>query len=283
MLWKVQGKLRIHNLENIMFDLPKEPSARRKLSPRRLVLFAHTKVGKTTACSMLPNHLIVDLEDGSSYTEGIVLNVKEVVKQKETNPLSVLQELGKKLDAYYAENKSYPYDYLVVDTTSGLEEFARTYATILYRNTPIGKTFQGTDVVTELPNGAGYGWLRQAFDILLKPLEGKANKCVILVAHVKDSSIEKNGKDLKAKDLMLTGKLKQIVCADADAIGYMYRNTAGQTMISFKTSEQDLASGSRCEHLSGQEFCLLELENPDWVEKKEARRFINNWNKIFID
>lgn len=242
------------------------------------------KHGKTEAISKLPNHLIVDLEQGAEFVECTKLDIVDIIRKNSTNPLVVIQELGKKLDDYYKQYGKYPYDYLAIDTTSALEEYARTFATVLYKNTPIGKSFAGKDVVAELPQGGGYDWLRKAFDELLKPLENRCNKCFILVSHVKNSSINKQGKDLQAKDLQLTGKLKNIVCAEADAIGYMFRNptNANQTILSFKTHEQDLATGARPPHLSNQEFVILELENPDYNITGEPKRFKDNWNQIFI-
>jgi len=243
------------------------------------------KHGKTEAVSKLPSNLIVDLEQGAEFVECMKLDVLDVLKKNPNeNPLTVLQHLGKQLDDYYTKHGKYPYDYLTVDTTSALEEFARKFATILYKMTPIGKGFAGKDVVAELPQGGGYDWLRKAFDELLKPIENRCNKCFILVSHVKNSSINKLGKDLQAKDLMLTGKLKNIVCAEADAIGYMFRNpqNANQTILSFKTHEQDLATGARPPHLSNQEFVILELENPDYLTKNEPKRFKSGWDKVFI-
>ena len=103
------------------------------------------------------------------------------------------------------------------------------------------------------------------------------------MSHVKDSSINKQGKDLNAKDVALTGKLKQIVCANADAIGFMFRNPTNfnQTILSFKTHEQDLATGARPPHLSNQEFVILELTNPDYAAKNEPKIFKDNWSQIF--
>jgi len=164
------------------------------------------KHGKTEAVSKLPNNLIIDLEQGAEFVECTKLDVVDILRKNPTsNPLAVLQHLGKQLDDFYAKNGKYPYDYLTVDTTSALEEFARKYATILYKQTPLGKSFAGTDVVSELANGGGYDWLRKAFDGLLQPIENRCNKCFILVSHVKNSSINKMGKDLNAKDIQLTG------------------------------------------------------------------------------
>jgi hypothetical protein len=72
-----------------------------------------------------------------------------------------------------------------------------------------------------------------------------------------------NGKsNLSAKDLDLTGKIRNIACSNSDAIGYVYRD-GNKTMISFDSSEE-ITAGSRCEHLKGQ---VMELD----------------WGKIYID
>ena len=47
------------------------------------------------------------------------------------------------------------YKYITIDTISALEEnYAIDLALKIYKDTPMGKNFQGTDVRT-LPNGAG--------------------------------------------------------------------------------------------------------------------------------
>ena len=85
---------------------------------------------------------------------------------------------------------------------------------------------------------------------------------VILVGHLKDKMIDKKGKEVRSMDLDLTGKLRSITCANADAIGYIYRE-GETTRISFN-SEGDITAGSRCAHLRGQDMDL-------------------DWGKIFID
>ncbi len=269
-----------------MFDLilPTEAKAPTNRNPRRLVLFAQTKVGKTEAVSKLPNSLLIDTEDGSEFVTASKINIIDLCKKNAINPLTVMQQIGAKIQEKIQKEGVYPYDYIIVDTTTGIEEFARKLATHMYKQTAIGKNFAGNDVVSDLPQGGGYDWLRKAFDELLKPVEHLAGKCFILVSHVKTSSINKQGKDLQAKDLALTGKLKQIVSGEADAIGYMYRNPQNnnETILSFKNHEQDLATGARPPHLSNQEFMILRLENPDYQENKQEKIFSNGWDKIFI-
>ena len=58
----------------------------------------------------------------------------------------------------------------------------------------------------------------------------------------------KKGKEVAVKDLDLTGKIKQITCANPfDAVGYIYRED-DETMISFNSMD-DVTAGSRCNHL----------------------------------
>jgi hypothetical protein len=70
----------------------------------------------------------------------------------------------------------------------------------------------------------------------------------------------------------LTGKIKSLICANADAIGYMYRKE-NKTILSFKTSEE-VTCGARPDHLRNQEIVITELE--DGVLK-------TSWDKVFIN
>jgi hypothetical protein len=48
-----------------------------------------------------------------------------------------------------------PYKYVTVDTVTALEDMIQPLAVKIYRQTPMGKNYDG-DNVTTLPNGAGY-------------------------------------------------------------------------------------------------------------------------------
>ena len=80
-----------------MFELPKEKTVVEQVNPRRLFIFSHTKVGKTTLASMLPNNLIIDLEDGTNYISGLAVNIKEIAGRTGTDELTVLGQVAKKL------------------------------------------------------------------------------------------------------------------------------------------------------------------------------------------
>ena len=111
-----------------------------------------------------------------------------------------------------------PYKYIAVDTVTALEEMCLSYAKQLYIDTPMGKNFNG-DSVLKLPNGAGYLYLREAFFKILDYVETLVpdDGSLILLGHLKDKMLETNGKEVSAVDLDLSGKIKSIVCAKADA------------------------------------------------------------------
>lgn len=241
-------------------------------NPKKLFIFAHTKVGKTTLAAALPNSLIIDTEDGSNFVEGYVFNLKQEMRRTGKTAIMLLKELSE-----YLRKSEHKFDYIVIDTVTALQDVAENFATYMYKQTTLGKNFKGESVL-DLPQGAGYRYLRQAFSIIYKWFEDLPQKSLVLLGHVKASSILKDGKELTARDIELIGKLKQILSADCDAIGYLYRNKEkpNETILSFKTELQDLATGARPAHLRNKEF-IVSVYNP------ETESFSFYWDKIFIN
>lgn len=237
-------------MSDLKINLPTSKVGAVRKSPKNFVLYGQPKIGKTTALSQLENCLIIDLEDGTDMVEALKIKAKNLVE---------LAKIGKQI-----ADAGKPYKYIAIDTVTQLEVWCEYEAKKLYQNTPMGKNFdkdnKGLSVLS-LPNGAGYLYLRQAFKKWIDRLNTLADH-VILVGHLKEAKIDKKGKEVNVKDLDLTGKLKNITCANADAIGYVFRED-DTTMISFD-SMGDIQAGSRCEHLKGQTFPL-------------------EWDKIFID
>jgi len=231
-------------------ELPKSKIAASRKSPKNMVIYGPPKIGKTTMLSKLDNCLIIDLEKGSDMVSALKLQV---------NNLRELAEVGK---AISKEGK--PYKYVAIDTISKLEEWCEAEGKQIYMKTPMGKNFEqknpGASVLS-LPNGAGYLYLRIAYKKWIDRLNTLADH-IILVGHLKDKMLEKKGKEVAVKDLDLTGKIKQITCANADAIGYIFRED-DTTMISFNSLD-DTVAGSRCDHLKGQTMPF-------------------EWKQIFID
>lgn len=233
-------------------------------SPRRLFIYSPPKSGKTTAVSLLPNSLLIDFEEGSDFLDAVKVKI---------NSMDDLQELIKAL------KQGHSFKYGVVDTTTKLEEMVLPFAGQLYRETPMGKNWgklrdgkvdPNANILT-LPNGGGYLYLREAYMKVINVINGLFSR-VIYMGHLKDKVLEKDGKEVSTKDIDLTGKLRNIACAHADAIGYMYRHE-NKTLLSFETS-QEVLCGARPEHLRNKTIVLLESKDG---------KFEHGWNHIYID
>jgi hypothetical protein len=244
------------------FSLPTEPVKALSQSPKNLIIFSKPKVGKTSLLSQLPNCLILDLENGTDYVDALKIKASSIED---------IRSIGKEIKA--AGN---PYKYIAVDTITALEDMCLPYAEKLYAETPMGKNWF-TDgklkygSILNLPNGAGYPWLRQAFTKVIDYIKTWAPH-VILVGHIKDVLLEKNGAEFSALDLDLTGKLKRISTSNSDAIGYLYLKN-NQNILSFKTTDE-VSCGARPEHLRNKEIV---------VSEDTGEKIITHWESIYID
>jgi len=101
----------------------------------------------------------------------------------------------------------------------------------------------------------------------------------LVMRHRKKTIIGESKVEFSSSSLDLTGKLRNLICADSDAIGYVFRDKQNDLRISFQTSDE-LEVGSRCEHLRGK---ILDFEwqhiYPDTL-KKTAAPTINDSNPI---
>jgi energy-coupling factor transporter ATP-binding protein EcfA2 len=232
-------------------------------SPKNLIIFSKPKVGKTTLLSQLENCLILDLEDGSDYVDAIKLKARSI---------DDIRAIGKAI-----KEAGYPYKYVAVDTITALEEMCIPFAEDLYSKSSMGKNWF-TDgkpkygSILNMPNGAGYPWLREAFTKVVDYLKTWAPR-IILVGHVKDVVLDKNGSEFNALDLDLTGKLKRITSSQSDAIGYLFRK-GNKNVLSFKTTDE-ISCGARPEHLRNKEVVLSELNDEETLT--------TFWENVYID
>jgi hypothetical protein len=240
-----------------MIQLPTQKIAPVRANPKRMVIYSKPKAGKTSALALLDNCLILDFENGSDYVEALKLKI---------DSLSTLKAVGQEI-----VKAGKPYKYIAVDTVTALEEMCLTYAKTLYMETAMGKNFAG-DSVLKLPNGAGYLYLREAFFKILDYIETLVPEdgSLILLGHLKDKMLETNGKEVSAVDLDLSGKIKSIVCAKADAIGLLSRK-ADKVTLNFKTSEE-VTCGARPDHLKNQEITLTEMVD---------NQLVGHWDKVY--
>jgi len=235
--------------------LPTKKVKAERVNPKRLLVYSKPKTGKTTAFAGLEDNLILDLENGAEYVEALKVKI---------NDLQELLDTGKAI-----KEKGQPYKYVTVDTVTALEEMIMPLAIKLYKKTPMGKNFSGDSVIT-LPNGAGYLYIRQAFFQVLDFIDTLA-PTIILSGHIKDKVVDDKGEMVMSANIDLTGKIKSLICANSDAIGYMYRK-GNQTIMSFKSNDE-VTCGARPEHLRNEEIVITEMI--DDVVK-------TSWEKVFI-
>lgn len=231
-------------------------------SPKNLIVFSKPKVGKTSLFAQLPDCLILDLEHGTDYVDAMKIKA---------NTVEEIKEIG---DEIIRQGR--PYKYIAVDTITALEEMCIPYAELIYSRTSMGKNWYTKlkpeyGSILNMPNGAGYPYLREAFTRMIEYIKTWAPR-VILVGHIKDVMLEKAGADFNSMDLDLTGKLKRITTSQSDAIGYLYRK-GNQNILSFRTSDE-IACGARPDHLRNQEIVISEMTD---------KGLITYWDKVYID
>ena len=238
---------------SIILPTSKVKAARQ--NPKRIVIYSKPKTGKTTAYAGLENNLILDLENGTDFIDALKIKI---------GGLQELLDAGKAIKA-----AGCPYDFITIDTVTALEEMIMPLAIKLYKGTAMGKNYDG-DNVTTLPNGAGYLYIRQAFFQVLDFIDTLA-PTIILSGHIKDKVVDDKGEMVMSANIDLTGKIKSLICAQADAIGYMYRK-GNKTILSFKTNEE-VTCGARPEHLRNEEVVVSEMI--DGV-------LTTSWEKVFV-
>lgn len=232
-------------------------------SPKRLIIFSKPKTGKTSLLAELPDCLLLDLEDGSDYVDALKVKCHTIA-----DIVALGQEIAR---------AGYPYKYVAIDTITALEELCVSYAEEIYSKSAMGKNWftEGKPKygsILNLANGAGYPWLRQAFEKILEYISKLAPR-IILVGHIKDVLLEKNGAEFNALDLDLTGKIKRSTASKSDAIGYLYRK-GNKNILSFKTTDE-VGCGARPEHLRNKEIVISEV--------KEDGTYVTYWDQVFLD
>lgn len=215
------------------------------------------KRGKTTILSTLDNNLILDFENGTTYVNALKVKIDNLATLKET--IKAIKEAGK------------PYKYITIDTITAVEEMAKPVAINLYRKSPMySDRYSDVTDVTRLPNGSGYGFLRQAVESIVD-LIASATDNIILCGHVRDVSLNE-GLDGSVKDLDLTGKLKRILSARSDAIGFVHRDENSNLCINFG-QDGEVLTGARPLHLANKDIVV--------AERNDDGTFTPHWERIY--
>ena len=73
--------------------------------------------------------------------------------------------------------------------------------------------------------------------------------------------VDDKGELVMSANIDLTGKIKSLICANADAIGYMFRKGT-QTILSFKSNDE-VTCGARPDHLRNKEIVIADSTDGD--------------------
>lgn len=266
-----------------MIELPTERSVVDNYNPKLLVIFGKPKSGKSSFVAAIDDNLIIDLEDG--YRALSVMKVQARTARD-------LQEIKVAILAKGKELKRAPYRFITIDNATRLEEMSVPLAAELYRATPMGAGWgmmtdaKGMPVkdpktgkvmpdpkadVRQLANGAGWLYMRKAMRQLVdmfKPL----CESLILVTHVKDKQIKKNGEEMSEMAVDLAGKTGDIICGEADAVGYLYRER-NKTYLSFEGGDNTIRE-ARPLHLRGKKILVAESDENNEVTFDTSKVFI---------
>jgi hypothetical protein len=238
-------------------NLPKDKIPAETQDPKYLILFGLPKVGKTTVLSTLDNNLILDFENGSTYVDALKIKIDTLQTLKEV--IKAIKEAGR------------PYKYITIDTITAVEEMAKPVALNLYKNSPVySDRYANVTDITRLPNGSGYTFLRQAVEAIVD-LIASATDNIIICGHVRDASLNDN-LDGTVKDLDLTGKLKRILSARSDAIGFVHRDDDSNLCINFG-QDGEILTGARPQHLANKDIVV--------AERNEDGTFTSHWERIY--
>tara|TARA_R100001594_G_scaffold143215_1_gene190926 strand:- start:3981 stop:4655 length:675 start_codon:yes stop_codon:yes gene_type:complete len=209
--------------------LVKEKRKAVSVNPSTLLLYGAPKVGKTTMLSQLDDCLIIDTEKGSRMIEGYIQEVNS--RDELIDTLIAIKE-----------SKDVKYKYIAIDTIDKVAEWAERRVC----------EEEGVNSIADLAFGKGYGLVREKVAKTVSAFKEVADHLIIIGHRKVAYAVTEGSTTVIPESLDLTGKLKNVIMAGADAIGYVYRNDKQELMVSFKANDT-IEAGSRCPHLKGKE------------------------------
>lgn len=232
----------------IILPEPGKPVVEREINPGKLLLYGPRKLGKTSFLDTLPRGeaLTLDYERGTVFlTDPMSIPVNSVPALYETRDAIIQKAMGlPKVNG----KAPFPYKWVAHDTITSLEELVEKHATAIYNKEMKGsKDFKEVESVEDLAWGAGWGKIRRGVIKAVNDI-GAVCRYQIIVAHLKETEIDKEGLVVSSKDISLHNKLRDIIASRVDAIGYM-KWVGKELMISF-TAAGESKGGARCPHLT---------------------------------
>jgi hypothetical protein len=291
-------------------ELPKVALMPTSSDPSFLVLGGHSNEGKSTLIQGLPNALHLFFESRSGHIGGKKMELPSLVGKKIRRMVNGKPEDKVIPDIYaaylYTKNllrkareAGELYDHLVIDSTSSFEEMVNRSAIAAFQKSPVAKgmlkkaiaekevpstsTVYPLTHITEM-NQLGWQYYFDAYKRELEELFTFARVGLILIAHTKQASLDKNEEKLSVeKDLDIPGKTGRFIIHSADGAAIV-RREENKTIVSFKqTSATARAAKGGIPHLNEQEFVLSELLNFEAVQKDPTipMDFKYSWELIY--
>ena len=255
-----------------------------KKNIQNMILFGKAKSGKTTMCCKLKNSLLIDLEKGSYFNEGTII---EPPKEYKDNPIYIhwwLKKLAEKI-----EEENHPYDYVIFDSLSQIDEWSNIIGTAQYMNTNAGQYFnrildksgrpmkddKGKEItipytsekwesVNDMAGGYGYKNSRKVVVDFVERMKNLGKICTIFICHLTDKMTAMPDKtEISVAELALTGALSTIIPRYVDAVAHIYIEK-NKVMISFKGDEKRIGGVRSVPHLQ------------NWIAKEL------NWSEVFL-
>jgi hypothetical protein len=250
--------------------------------PRRLLMISEMKAGKSSIAAWLSRNrkaLWIDYEeeDAGDCLAGHKVSVPGKVRE--------LAEKGvkmKKLDFCFklwsdlALENPRRYDYVIHDKVDTLEDWAERWATALYKKSTIGGNFGG-DSVLELPDGAGYQYLRKRFLEVWNAAIAAAPVSVFMGTVRENRKTDKLGNTMTVEHIDLDGRCRKIAWGQADGPCRLYKNPAdGSRWLTFNSGTNNPHVGCRFGHLDGQEIEIARMREPGKPDSLEVF-----WGRIY--
>jgi len=219
-----------------MIELPTTKIKPRTQDPKLLTLFGQSKVGKTTKLTELENCLIIDTEKGSDYVEGMIVQVNSLAELRQM-PISIA-------------NSHHKYNFGAIDVIDKVVEWMEKEVILEYnlQQKEKGLSLKAFDI-SDIPYGGGYTAVRMKVMKMIAAFRHIFPR-LIIIGHRKKTIIGETSVEFTSSSLDLTGKLKNLICGDSDAIGYVFRDEENNLKVSFQGSDE-LEVGSRSLHLRG--------------------------------
>ena len=264
--------------------------------PSTLMIIGDVKLGKTTIEALMT----------TQFAPGKALLVT-LGKEAGADNLAAVEEKCPDYRTY--ENlmddliSDQPYDFVIYDNLSVVNDWAETAGTISYMKSTMGKNYNlkardtnptakgpGLNSKTMnlyylpgdpnfksvylLPDGNGYAWARPIADRWYHKMKESA-EYVIMNGHKKVNrfTTDDDGKRLNTEHLDMVKGIATAYCKDVDVLASMYAKK-NERYLSFQTNSGDTAGGSRYDYLADQVIKISE---------KTDKGIVTYWETIYPD